>query len=315
MHKKYVLSIFLAIFLGLFALGILLPSIPLSFADKIGNPNNTVITRVNVSNAAPYVFNISVMSPITLTPNTTTLVWCAAYVQDYNNWSDIDVVNATFYDSTHSQHNSIDYNTTHYTNMSCDNTTEIDTFTKLYNCTFNFWYNANPGAWVCNITAADTVGITATANISATVNELISLMVPDEINFGDVPVTNYSSNIPVNITNVGNRNINVSLYAFGSAENDTLAMVCQYGNISLNNERYTMWNGTSDLVPFANMSLLNNSNTSASQIPQLTIFQYNATYNASVNTTVWRLYVPVGPLGTPSGLCNGTVVFRAIRWA
>jgi len=315
MHKKYVLSIFLAIFLGLFALGILLPSIPLSFADRIGNPNVSVLTRVNVSNAAPYVFNISVMSPITLTPNTTTLVWCAAYVQDYNNWSDIAVVNATFYDATHSQHNSIDYNTTHYTNSSCDYSTEIDTFTKLYNCTFNLWYNTNPGTWVCNITTADNTGITDTENISATVNELISLMVPDEINFGDVPVTNYSSNIYFNITNVGNRNINVSLYGYGAVENDTLAMVCQYGNISLNNERYAIWNGTPDSYPFNNMSLLNNSNATASQISGLTILQYNQTYTTSINTTVWRLYVPVGPLGTPSGLCNGTVVFRALRWA
>jgi len=314
MHKKYVLSIFLAIFLGLFILSIMLPSLPLSLADRIGNPNVSVVTRVNVSNAAPYVYNISVMSPITLTPNTTTSAWCAAYVQDYNNWSDIAVVNATFYDATYSQHNSIDFNTTHYTNASCNFTTEVDSFTKLYNCSFSLWYNSNPGSWVCNITAADVTGITDTKNISATVNELISLMVPDEINFGNVPVTNHSNNVYFNITNVGNRKINVSLYAFGTAENDTLAMVCQYGNISLPNERYAVRNA-SDPFPFDVMNLLNNSNSTASQIPLLTISQYNQTYTNSVNETVWRLYVPVGPLGTPSGLCNGTVVFRAIRWA
>jgi len=308
MHKKYVLSIFLAIFLGLFILALTLPSLPLSLADRIGNPNVSVITRVNVSNAAPFVFNLSITSPITLTPNATTTVYCAAYVQDYNNYTDILKVNATLYDTNF-------YNTTHYTNSNCTNFTEVDSFTRYYNCTFDLWYNTNPGNWTCNITATDLVEIIDYKHITTTINELIALMVPDEINFGNVPVTNYSQNVLFNITNVGNRHINVSLYGYGAAENDTLAMVCEYGNISLTNERYAIWNGSTDLSAFNTMNQLNNSNLTASLIPSLTISQFNVTYNRSLNTTVWRLYVPIGPQGTPSGLCNGTVVFRALRWA
>jgi len=312
-NKAATLQFLLLLCIAVLSILLFLPLSPLSEGGGIGNPNTSVITRVNVTNAAPYVYNLSIIAPpITLTPNVTTLAWCSAIVEDLNTVADIFLVNATLYDKNFSQHNSIDYNTTHYTNSSCTNFSEIDTFNRLYNCTFNLWYNSNPGNWMCNITAADTTGVTDDENISITINELIALMVGDLIDFGKVAVLNYSDNIPFNVTNVGNRNINVSVYAYGAQDNDTLAMVCDYGNISIGNIRVSINSSNiTSPVDFNTMTIVNNTNATPTRIGNFTILQYNATYNMSINTSVWRLYV--SNAGRPSGICNGTVVFRALR--
>jgi len=306
------LQFLLLLCIAVLSILLFLPLSPVSEGGGIGNPNTSVITRVNITNAAPYVYNLSIINTITLVPNATTWVWCAALVEDLNTVADISSVNATLHNTNFSLPNGVDYNTTHYTNSSCTNFSDVDSFTRLYNCTFELWYNANPGNWTCNITAADAATVSDSERITTTVNELIALMVGDLIDFGKVAVLNYSDNIHFNVTNVGNKNINISVYAYGSRDNDTLAMVCDYGNISIGNIRVSI--NSSDItspLDFNTMTIVNNSNSTPTRIANLTVLQYNMTYTASINTTVWRLYVPNA--GRPSGICNGTVVFRALR--
>jgi len=276
-------------------------------ADKIGAPSNTTMTLLNVTNAPPFVLNVIVTSPINLHPNGTVLVYCNGTVQDYNGWSDITLVNATLFEYSISKAEFTDHNRTHYSNSSCLNVSSSG-LESNFSCEFTMYYYADNSTWRCNMTAYDTYMASDNAIGNGTINTLIALTVPDVIDYGAVAVTNSSQNIQANLTNVGNKAINITMRAYGRNPGDNTAMVCTVGNITYTDQHYTM-NPALEWI-----SRPTPSNNGFGLIANLTIAQMNNSLALVLNTTNWILNLSstLGGPG-PAGVCNGTVEFTAIQ--
>lgn len=266
--------------------------------------NTTVISEVNVTNAPPSILSIVPPNPVTLSPNATKLVECNVTVRDYNGYNDISNVNATFFDANASSLYASNFNRTHYTNSSCSFSTNLNANTALYTCGFNVYYYANPGQWNCTAYVNDSFNVGDNSSNATNISALIAISTPDVINYGDIPVLGTSADIPANVTNVGNRDVNLTLYGYNATPGDGLAMQCQQGNISYDNQRWALTNAA-----YGSMNILNN--TLPELVPSLTIKQRNTTIADTINTTHWKLYV--APNGIPFGLCNGTIIFGGIQ--
>ncbi len=290
---------------------LVLPVMQYASAD-LGNPNVSVRTRVNITNAAPSVMNVSIDFPATLVANSTALIFCNVSVRDFNNISDLSHVNVSFFSTVLSGDLYPDFNRTHYSNVTCTNFTDQSEFTRSYNCGLQLNYNAVAGNWTCNATVADLAGVKGVGFSTTTINDLIAIGVDDLIDFGQMVIDNGSSNIPFNVTNYGNLPLNVTVFGYGATENDSAAMVCDQGNISIEN-LYVSSNDTalSEPIGFPLMMQLNSSNATRKMILNLTLAPFNNTIANATNTTVWRLFA--SSANGASGLCNGTVVFTAIR--
>ena len=302
------------VLLGLFiCLGVLIIIPVLQIASAaLGAPNVSVRTRVNITNSPPSVLNVSITTPVILSANTTTDIYCNVTVRDYNNVSDISSLNVTFFSTLYSKSETIDFNQTHYSNSSCTNFTDLSEFTRTYNCNLTLNYNAAAGNWTCNATVMDNATITGSGFSYTTINDLLAIGVDDLIDFGDLAVLNTSPNIPFNVTNYGNLPLNLTAYGYGATENDSAAVICDQGNISIQN-LFVSANFTDITAPIGTnlMIPLNSSNATRKLITNLTVIPYNLSLEAATNTTVWRLFA--SGVNTPSGLCNGTVVFTAIK--
>jgi hypothetical protein len=272
-------------------------------ADLIGQ-NTTVTSRVNVTNAPPDITNITIDDPIDLIANFTKTVLCNVTVRDYNGVADIANVNATLFDATFSSLISADHPRTHYTNESCIQDSAIDAVTALYTCSYEVYYYANPGIWTCHAFANDTFGVSSNYAENTTINTLIALMTPELIDYGDLPVLDISANVEANVTNVGNTEINLTLYGYNNTPSDGLAMGCEQGNISYVNQRYSLSDDA-----WASMNILNNTNPTL--VPGLIINHRNNTIDESINTTHWKLYI--SELGIPYGVCTGQIIFGAVQ--
>jgi len=90
------------------------------------------------------------------------------------------------------------------------------------------------------------------------------------------------------------------VYGYGNVSGDGLAMVCDQGNITIDNERYSV-----DIADtWATKTQLSGAGT---QISNLTISKQTVPATPIINVTYWQLFVPPNPFG----VCNGTVVFQA----
>jgi len=299
--------------------------------------NDTVITRVYVWNTEPNLYDVTITpSIIELTSEATTQVNCTGKFWDYNGWQDVGIngtVNATLYHSTSSHIAADDYNV-HYTNNSCAGNSSCSAITGsngqngTCTCRFTVQYFTNSGTWTCNMSIKDSgINITDPSRITkfndsmtgaATVAKLLAISMPPEIDFGNLSVTETSSEITENITNVGNIQLNVTAYTYGGSNEsapgaNTTAMFCSLGNISTQYMRYTVSSGTN----FAEMFNITNNitsiwvgnsslNYSMLSIPSRTN-DNNKVLGQDINQTFWKLNIPL----SVGGLCNGTIVFFA----
>jgi hypothetical protein len=316
-----IILVFLVASLGFMALlGVTL--IPEVFGNMT---NGTVKTYVNVTNTEPHIYRMEINpSPITLSPGNRTKITCTAYVFDWNGWRDVanGYKNATFYDINYNW-NSPDDNNYHYSNLTCQNCTEItdpDGTNASCNCSFDIEYYANDTTWLCNFTVADNGGaysnrknLTNWSTINVTVEPLIAINVPQTIDYGELAVTENSSMIPANLTNFGNININVSVEGWGGdneTQGENLSMICRrpdgnnIANITVGFEKYSV-------NPWTNYTDMLNLSSQETQIQNFTLPQrLNDTYYGfghDRNATYWRIYIPPGV----TGFCNGTVRFTA----
>ena len=269
--------------------------------------NVSVDTTVNITNSLPEVLNVLIeggSSNITLNAGFYRNVTCNATIRDYNGGSTIDNVSATFYHNTSSNDTGSDDNNSHYTVSNCTYGS-FDTYTRNVSCSFLVQYYANAGPWVCNVTATDPYNFSNVSRRksgfnSTYVGTLLALNVTPLIDYGSLAVGDQSDPQQANVTNFGNQNINISVRAYGNVPNDGLAMYCQFGNISVENEKFNVAGGTA-------LSAYTNASNSAQVISGLTVLQQTNDSQPVINTTYWILYVPPNPFGR----CNGTVVFQA----
>jgi len=259
--------------------------------------NVSVDTTANITNARPEILNLTFVDPVTLTAGSTYPLEINVSIRDWNGGADLDAVNGTIFASTSSL-GAANNNNSHYSNSSCVEIAQNGVYAN-YTCTFNVYYYANPGSWNVTVFANDTSSFQGNGSDSFSVNTLFALNVTSPIDYGDLAIEDTSANETANVTNFGNTDINVSVYGYGATPGDGLAMVCDQGNITIDNQKYSA-SIVDDFI--AKTSLTGSS----AQISGLTIGK-QTTSTQVINTTDWQLFVPPNPFG----VCNGTVVFQA----
>lgn len=286
--------------------------IPKGVAPNTPGPNYrnvTVWTHANITNAKPEVMNVTVYDAdnrstnIVLNAGGLRQVYCNATVRDWDGFGNIVYVNATLWHIPTSNHTDADDNNSHYTNVSCTiNETTANPFIGRFVCAFDVFYYANNGTWNCNVTIMDTENKTGWNNRTSPFFPIYALNVTDGIDFGNIAVEEYSSDVIANVTNLGNTAINVSVRGYGTRMWDGLAMNCSVaGNITVDNERFALEPG----VAFGDKTPL--SSTVNVLMSNLTMPKQTDPGTYVVNSTYWQLYVPPNPFGN----CTGYIMFMA----
>lgn len=299
-------------------------------ADNI--TNQTDYARVNVTNTEPNITSVTVednlsaiANEIDLKPGGVHKVVCNATVFDYNGWQDINpnMTNATFYIASVGRDGPTD-NNFRYRNESCGHCISISSTTAACDCKFPVQYYANwSNNWICNVTVRDQGGhaqmhaqinFTDTdASSAVTVTKLLAIDTGNWIDYKNLSVTETSDEIVHNVTNVGNRDFNLSLRSYGGTQDKgpgdpvyNKTMLCDFGNISFGYQRFAFGTENIGTTVFGNMANVTNT----------TEFPMNYTwpqrendniYDDSRNATLWRLQIPY----SVGGLCNGTLIFGA----
>ncbi|MBC8495593.1 hypothetical protein H8D36_05540, partial [archaeon] len=251
-------------------------------------------------NSAPKINEISILNPINLLAGRTKTVYCNASVTDSE--EDMISANATFYYYLNGSSDP-DNNNEHYTNSSC---TFSGATIKSVSCAFQTLYYANNGTWYCNITTND--GNLTDNNFNMTIiSPLYAVNItPTLLDYGDVPLGANSANMTINVTNLGNMPINVSVWGYGGTNSNSsggdLSFMCnQEGNITIGYERYT-----------TNMSQIFTDKTSLTSGPALlpmTISKQTQPATQIINNTYWETQIDT--TNNPKGTCNGTIIFTA----
>lgn len=308
--------------------------------------NKSVIAVVNITNTDPNITGIRIddgiftqPEEIDLVANDAVTVTCNATIFDYNGYRDITEVvktNATFFITSVGINGEVDNNSL-YVNRSCGSCRQAissesyrgDTArTAICDCKFAVQYYANySDQWTCGFSVEDNGGNQISEleiNISdtdqnssgVTVTQLLAIDAPVILDYGNLSVTQYSNEIIHNVTNVGNVPFNLSLRGFGGINDSVdhaghnLTMICDYGNISIGNQRYSTTSGNA----FASMRILQNQTEILTGFtnPEVNLTWPQRTddtnYGSDRNSTYWMMYVPTGV----GGLCNGTIIFGAI---
>ncbi|MFH1290066.1 MAG: hypothetical protein ABIH92_01520 [Nanoarchaeota archaeon] len=273
----------------------------------LNSPPSVVSVKVDDSLESP-------VGEIDLTPAATTNVVCEGVVYEYDGENSLINVTAEFFDNAVSSYGSTDDNNDHYQNNSCDlNVSYGDSNDVYFNCSFQVEYYANSGSWNCTVRAEDNPSTFGYGNNLTNINSLLALSIPSPIDFGVVNVAAVGPEEQVNVTNVGNVEINLSLSGYGATLNDGLAMNCSLGeNIS---EGYTKYNLTASnpgdltLSQFESLYLNLTSNVLIRRFDLSYRHNDTAMYLDDTNFTYWRTYVPGGVLGD----CSGNIVFGAVQ--
>jgi hypothetical protein len=319
--KKYKFEIFIIL------LVITLVTFFLSYGTNpvnggVGN-NTSVYTKLDVGNVYPEVLNVSIennTNDLILIPNSSKLVTCEALLRDYNNETDIQQVTAEFYNSSYG---GSDDNNYHYTNASCFiNRTFVnwrgvldDIYLAIASCTFNVWYYARPGIWNCTVFVNDSINWNASNSDTILLQELMAVNLPDQIDYGTVNATYVSLERIANVSNAGNVRINLSLDGYAVRRYDNLSMNCSLGtikNISIMHEKYNLTAPTPGILSLTSAADYYTNLTSNATIKRFELSsRQNDNFDDAINSTYWRIYVPIGVAGT----CGGNIVFGATQAA
>jgi len=306
-------TIFFLVILELALIAIFFSFLPQEVFAGVGQNNVTVITNLTVGNVFPEMSNMSIennASSMALIPNASKKTFCSGLATDYNGWNDVQYAFAVFYDNTSSSYAGADDKNFHYTNSSCTITQE-GTYTDWINCSFDVWYYANAGVWTCTILVNDTLRKPGYGSSTINMSSLLALGLPDIIYYGEVNATEVSAENVTNVTNYGNVKINLSLSGYGFKTNDGNAMNCSLGairNISVGLEKYNLTMTTPGTLNYTQFNQTYLNLTSAPVVKAYNLnYRQNDTFNEAINTTYWRIYVPLGVGGT----CQGNIVFGA----
>lgn len=271
----------------------------------IEGKNNDSRSNITIINYSPSIRKIYLDQDIDLDAGDNKTLYCNATLFDHNLASDINNVNATFYMHSIGASAADDRNY-HYTNTSCINISS-SIFEINYSCGFDVAYFAYNGTWECNVTIDDYSNDTDTNKSLTRINELLAVDISHSvIDHGIMQAGNISpTDFNLTLRNAGNIPLNVSVR--GYSPNESLgylnnSMVCEINNISNDNHRYSLFEGTD----FDNMFRMNNESTT---IPA-TFYQRteDLSYGNDSNSTHWKVEIPALTLG----ICNGTMIFSAI---
>ncbi len=294
----------------------LLDSPSITYIDVIINESRNAIP--NMSNVLVEDDIDSPANEIDLISNSTKHVTCTADVSDYDGYDDLVSAIAVFFDSSVATPTSPLDNNSYYFNDSCSLINCVGLACEV-ECGFDIWYYANNNSdesWSCNITVTDSFGVNATGGDMTSINVLLSIDVnPALISYGFMVPNNVSDEIEINITNLGNTNMNLNVSAYGETFLDGLAMNCTDGNsIGVEHEKYNFTESNNIPLDFLEMDNLYTNLTAEGYIAELNLPQHQNDsadlITDATNSTYWRLYIPPGIANEAS--CTGYILISGV---
>jgi hypothetical protein len=273
--------------------------------ESVGNARGTweiiewVPTGVITIHSVNVDDGITPIGEIILSAGSTRFVNCTVIATDSESVDNIINASATFYyylnDSSDPDNNMV-----HYTNSSCTLVSTTST-NKTFLCGFDVYYYANNGTWNCNATVYSSVSDSPSAINFTIIDPLYAINITDGMIFGNTEPNLASTELQVNMTNLGNMPINVSVLGYAINIGDGYAMNCSDGtNLSVNATRYSL-----DTSIFSTKTMLT---ASEQQLP-LTI-QKPLSLSPVLNNTYWQI-MPEPYIGSVSRYCGGYVIFSA----
>jgi hypothetical protein len=142
---------------------------------------------------------------------------------------------------------------------------------------------------------------TRNASIGGVVNPLVAIKIPLILDYGQLSVNEISNDTLANITNVGNRDANITVKGYGLTEGDGYAMVCDSGNIAVNYERY-------DTYAETDYTFMYELTSSDYMMPSFWVPQRQHETLEFSNSTYWKIQIPSGA----GGICKGKILFTAV---
>jgi len=297
------------------------------------NFNQTIVNRRwNVSDV-PEITNIDFDDDFEPTPPdaidlnafASKNVFCNGTITDLDGGGDILKVNATIYDAAASSAGVADANASHYTNQSCFLSAADGDF-RHFECFFGVRYFANNATWTCNATAYDSQNFQNSSNlvtVNATINSLVALSIPATMNFGTLFLGDTSLINKTNVTNAGNKAIDISIYGYTfNQTNSSAAFNCTSttgikSNITLDRFQYNVTDTTgAQCTNFGwgsnNFNLTNLSNEKS--WTNFNLGKQTAEDTLMRNYTCWILQIPQTGEETidPAGVCTGIISFTAV---
>lgn len=273
-----------------------------SCTDIYGRSNISLASSFTQSaNDPPSVTNISVPSTITPVMGGNATVECNATITDQQ--GQLTIANVTAY--LHRQDwawNHADESSGHLQSVNCVSV-GINATSIAYQCDFSVPYYARRMNWTCTYHAIDTKGAEGFGTNTTFVEPLYAFnLTPAAIDYGAIQAGNVSSSDKaVVVTNLGNTRIDMALDGFAQSEGDGLAMVCDVGNTTVENERYDLAQGSA----FASMTQLR---ANAIQLDSFDLEPKNDSFSGQ-RAIYWKL-----KLGVPQkGNCTGFVTFTALQ--
>ena len=270
----------------------------------------------NISMTMPFVLtNITVddafsapPNEIDLTSNSTTKIFCSGIFDTPKGEDTVESASATFFASTSTQ-DSPDDNNDHYTNNSCViNTSYGNSNQGTFNCSFDIQYYANSDYWTCTANATDNASTTSQGSDTTFINPLLSIWVSDSVNFSTVDVTTLSDEKTIQIINLGNTRINLSVYGYGQTPGDGNSMICTNQNLTISDTKYNFTSSNSGAINPVDANLYYTNLTSNPTVGKFGLNnRQNDVTNDAINDTYWRVYVQKKSLGT----CQGNIIIGA----
>ncbi len=275
----------------------------------------------NLTLNSPPVFNLILLDDglinpageIDLTPATTTQVTCEGVIFDYDGEDDITSSSARVFDAGFS-YSDPDDNNNHYSNSSCFLDAGFGGPLESYaTCSFDLEYYADSNIWNCTMLVNDHLNISNQGSNISMVNPLLAIQLEDTVDFGQVNALEVSEESIINVTNMGNVEINLSLSGYAVTPGDNLAMNCTEGltkNIPINYQRYNL---TASNPGFMDLQMFESSYRNLSSISTIRSFNLGhrsndlAAFLDDTGKTYWRIYVPSGVAGS----CEGNIIFGA----
>lgn len=261
--------------------------------------------KYNLSiNRVPSITTFVIDDPINLIAASNKTVFCNGTITDLDTYSDIVNVNASIFLNGLSSQDLLN-TSNHYYNSSC---TLLNGFGSDidFKCGFDMTYFASNGTWQCNATVLDAINATNSTIDNTQVNEMLAIGVyPSVIDFGALEILQISPNdIKINVTNYGNIDLDLDLFAYADLYSDNLSMDCTKGNITYDYERFSINPGDN----YNTMNSINNTDNAVHVDLNLSRRQGGQTQD-SYDTVYWKLQIPMYTGGT----CNGKVVFTAVN--
>ncbi len=252
------------------------------------------------ANDAPVIENVTLPASITLALGTNVSVGCNATVSDPQGRLTIASVVAYLHRVDRAW-NASDETSLHHTDAACI-PTGINATSAFYECAFLLPYYARAGNWSCTFRAEDDMGFGSLGSASSSVETLYAFnLSPSGIAYGLLLPGEISDDVPVVVTNLGNSPLDMALEGYAQVPGDGLALVCDVGNTSIEDERYALSGG----ALFESMAPLTPAPV---QVDAFDLEPRNDSF-AGQRTLYWKVR-----LGVPQkGGCSGFVTFTAVQ--